>query len=134
VIRVLLTGSRHWVHTTSVRAVLDGLYRPDGLTLVHGAASRGADAIAAAWVRTRHADGWNVTAEAHPADWQTHRRRAGIVRNNAMVSLGADVVVAFLRDGSAGTSHCIAAAKAAGLTVRVYDWAGREQLRGGVRA
>jgi hypothetical protein len=63
-----------------------------------------------------------VRAEARPADWQTHGRAAGIIRNTAMTRTGADVCLAFVRDASPGASHCAAQAEAAGIPTRRWTW------------
>lgn len=129
-IRVILTSSRTWVHATSIRTVLDELTTAHGgLTLVSGKCSRGGDAIGENWARVRQAEGWPVESETHPADWKAHGRRAGIVRNNVMVAPGADMCVAFWRDGSSGTAHCMQAAARFGIPTRVYLWDDRDTVR-----
>lgn len=134
--RVLVTGSRNFRSVDAVKAALLEVTadQPGPHTLVHGTAW-GADQIAA---RVAHKLGWRI--EPHPADWAApcraecepgHRRTfaeggteycpaAGVYRNQQMVDLGADVVVAFLAAGArnVGTRDCIRRAKAAGLNVR----------------
>lgn len=131
--RVLVTGSRNWWDSTAVFAVLDELLHEHGhLTVVHGDCPEGADAMAKAWVRRHLRTRQQGTAvnEGHAADWKRHKRRAGFVRNDLMVSLGADLCVAFIAPctrcgrrtphGSHGATHCAEAARAAGIEVRVY--------------
>lgn len=106
--RILITGSRTWTDTARIRAVLMWCRRtyPDAV-LVHGDC-RGADRIAAGiWTS------WGLPTEAHPADWHTHGRAAGPMRNHRMVAAGADLCLAFLRDSSRGATHC--AAERAGI-------------------
>lgn len=130
--RVLVTGSRDWRDTQMIRDELAKLMRPNNfLTVVHGACDRGADLTADLWARE-----YAWVNERHPADWvgpcrpgckPGHRRRnsyggtycpsAGHYRNQDMVDLGADVVLAFQRNGSRGTQDCIDRALAAGLKV-----------------
>jgi len=120
--RVLLTGSRTWKWDTLIAPddtrIRDVLARarqewPDAV-LVHGDAP-GADRIAAAlW---RH---WRLPLEAHPADWASHGRQAGFLRNQYMVDRGADVCLAFIRDHSHGASHTAQLAQAAGIPTRRY--------------
>ncbi len=140
-IRVLVTGSRTWTHPTSIRAVLYNLYTPDGLTVVHGDCRQGADGIAKNWGNARRTEGWNVTVEGHPADWRRHPKRAGFIRNDVMVALGATHCAAFWFPPSPGTEHCFTAADRMGIRTRVYLWELREvggwttvaQLRDGGR-
>lgn len=55
--------------------------------------------------------------EPHPANWRRFGRRAGYVRNELMVRLGADICLAFIRNGSAGTSMCLRLAQDADIRV-----------------
>jgi hypothetical protein len=113
--RVLVTGSRTWTDNT---LIAEHLRRAADLfpaaVLVHGDC-HGADRIAAAiWRR------WGLPTEAHPADWATHGRRAGHLRNAHMVALGADVCLAFIRDTSPGATACARLAERAGIrTIRI---------------
>ncbi|MEV5129267.1 SLOG family protein [Streptomyces sp. NPDC053705] len=124
--RVLVTGSRDWDDDRAVRyaiaaAVLDHAPVDAPVVLVHGACPRGADAHAAAWAQLAEADGRRpVVAEAHPANWEQHGKAAGFRRNAAMVQLGADICLAFIKDGSRGASHTAALAEKAGIPTRRF--------------
>ncbi len=109
--RVLVTGSRTWRKLSVIVAALDELLaeHPD-MVLVHGACPKGADLMADAWAARR-----GVEAERHPADWDTRPRRAGFLRNQAMVDTRPDVCLAFIADGSRGATHCATAAEVAGI-------------------
>jgi hypothetical protein len=116
--RILVTGSRTWDDVRTIRAVLahiDEMNPGVSITLVSGACPTGADAHAE---RIAEALGWTV--ERHPAKWEEHGKRAGFIRNHQMVALGADMVLAFHRDNSRGTQHCINAAHKAGIPVTEY--------------
>ncbi len=115
-VRVLVTGSRAWADGGVVEQALDRLHAEHGggLVVVHGACRWGADVLADRWARRR-----GVPVEAWPADWARLGRRAGMLRNAAMVASRPDRCLAFIRDRSPGASHCAAAAEAAGIrTVR----------------
>jgi hypothetical protein len=118
--RILVTGSRDWDDYDLVRDALTmAIYQNVPAVIVHGACPRGADAIASWWIRRYRFLG--LTEERHPANWQLNGKRAGFIRNAHMVNLGADVVLAFIKDGSRGASHTAALAEAAGIPVRRWE-------------
>ena len=120
--RILVTGSRDWEDGRSLHGALVDLWRTAAqsgpLVIVHGACPTGADAHAAYWVWGHRVLGDPIREERHPADWTAHGRGAGPVRNRAMVTAGADVCLAFIRNGSRGATGCAALAEAAGIPVR----------------
>jgi hypothetical protein len=127
-VRILITGSRDWtdyhrIATEIVRAMEDlapiqaGQYdRNDGdWTIVHGACPRGADYLA-----EQYAIGSLYNVERHPADWDKYGKAAGFRRNAEMVALGADVCLAFIKNGSRGASHTADLAEKAGIETRRF--------------
>lgn len=121
--RVLITGSREWIHADTLYkamdVVLNALGPDEPLVLVHGGA-RGADFFAGYWARQWKNAGKDVTVEVHPARWSEHGNAAGPIRNQQMVDAGADLVLAFIRDNSPGASHLVRQARKAGIPVREY--------------
>jgi hypothetical protein len=110
--RVLVCGSRHWTDPAPIRAALAPL--PADTVIVHGAAP-GADMLAAALAEAR-----GLAVEPHPAEWATYGRRAGPLRNEAMLATGIDRVVAFRLPGaSPGTDHMVRMARAARIPTEV---------------
>lgn len=120
--RVLVTGSRDWDKRYKVNAVLRDVFSLADtlgatLLLVHGDCPTGADAMAQEW-----ADRHSVKTERHPADWKKLGKGAGPRRNEIMVDLGADLVLAFARGSSPGTAQTIALARNAGLSTFVINY------------
>lgn len=116
--RALVCGSRHWTDADLIYDVLDAK-NPD--VVIHGAA-RGVDMIAGRWARERRAE-----EIPFPADWKTHRKGAGPIRNKRMLREGKpDIVYAFADDlaASKGTANMVAQACRAGIPVVLYDAAG----------
>lgn len=117
--RILITGSRDWTDQQTIWGALAPIARAlpadQELVLVHGGCPTGADALCDEWAR-----GFGAVIEVHPANWAKHGRKAGPIRNAEMVNLGADVVLAFIRDNSRGASHTAALAEAAGIPTKRY--------------
>jgi len=110
--RILITGSRDWDDYLAVYAALDSVaksWKTEEITVVHGGA-KGADTIAGTWTNLR-----GFQEEIHPADWDKHGRKAGFVRNAEMVDLGADICVAFIKNGSKGATMTAELSEKAGI-------------------
>lgn len=118
--RILITGSRTWEDPDVIAKALYDYIRETGspkeeTVIVHGACPKGADAMA-----DQIAKDWEANIEAHPADWNTHGRSAGFKRNQHMVDLGADVLLAFIHNNSKGATHTVNLAEKAGIPVRIF--------------
>lgn len=116
-VRVLVTGSREWSDPNAARKMIaDRLFDlPVDSVVVHGAA-RGADRFA-----HQEAQKLGLLVEPHPADWERYGKSAGFRRNAEMVSLGADICLAFWNGKSNGTKHTIELAEKAGIPVEVIS-------------
>lgn len=108
--RVAVTGGRDYADRFNVYGSLDTVLakHPD-MVLVHGDAD-GADDLAKQWAGSR-----KVRTEPHPADWDTHGKAAGPLRNQEMVDSELDGCVAF--PGNRGTADMVARCKKAGVPV-----------------
>ena len=107
-IRVLVTRSRSWTDRDAVWAALDRIAtrRYASLTVVHGAASRGADQHAAAWVEHQRRLGHPIQQEPHPANWAHDGRAAGMPWNPCMVAAGADLCLTFIDPCTTPPADC----------------------------
>lgn len=117
--KVLVTGSRKWQDAYTIQRALWELvveHLDEPLTLIHGGAA-GADSVAGKW--WSHAVG---PCQVVLPRWDLYGNSAGHVRNQEMVDMlePGDVVLAFLRDESPGTTGCVNAARRAGFDVRVF--------------
>ena len=119
--RILITGSRDFSDKVVIQNALYetwvSLGKPTDAILVQGEA-RGADSLCkTCWSY------WGFPVESHPAEWYKFGKfdkRAGILRNEKMVALGADVCLAFPLPQSKGTFHCMRIAERAGIPVKNY--------------
>ena len=98
----------NWVHEVNkLNAVLDAFWKEHrSLThVIHGGA-RGADSLAGSWARRN-----GIQEVRCEANWDYHERRAGYIRNQAMLDLLGyrDMVIAF--PGGSGTADMVRRAK-----------------------
>lgn len=117
---VIVTGGRTYAGTGLVEA-LEALEREcPGFTLFVGDAT-GADQIAWEWHESKPRRGIAVEFRA---DWWTHGKRAGPIRNQQMVSRAkmrmADgrKVICLAAPGGRGTADCVRQCREAGFEVR----------------
>lgn len=89
-------------------------YYMPGVIIISGMA-KGADSLAIDWAVVN----W-LRWEEYPADWETHGKAAGLIRNQQMLDEGKpDLVVAF--PGGRGTADMIRRAEKAGVEVIKID-------------
>ena len=116
--KVVVCGSRHFADADAVAAALGALYQVSNntgrtLTVASGGA-RGADSLAQTWCAAH-----NVPFRQFRADWNTHGRAAGPIRNREMLAAKPDFVLGLHYDISdgAGTQDMLKVAKKAGVPV-----------------
>ncbi|OQM74911.1 DUF2493 domain-containing protein [Manganibacter manganicus] len=121
--KILACGGREYRDYRRLSSVLDNLCHergwivgsPDGLwmpnvTVISGMA-RGADTLAVDWAT----DNFCPTLKFY-ADWDTHGKAAGPIRNQQMIDEGKpDLVVAF--PGGRGTADMVRRSRKAGIEV-----------------
>lgn len=117
--RVLVTGSRNLnqSHRPNIfgdlRAQANIAGGLDKLIVVHGDCPTGADALAHEFCEFFP----DVTEERYPAEWKIYGKAAGPVRNSVMLATKPDVVLAYPRGESPGTTDCFTKARAANIPV-----------------
>jgi predicted Rossmann-fold nucleotide-binding protein len=109
--RFLVCGGRDFDDAQAVNRALDALHVKRGITCIVEGGAPGADTHARIWAQAN-----GVDVRTFYADWGTHGRRAGPLRNARMLEEGRpDGVVAF--PGGRGTADMIRQAMTAGLKV-----------------
>lgn len=97
---VIVCGGRNFRNNDLVFRAMNTIHRNFEITaLVHGDA-KGADAVADIWAS------WHPTMGRfpRPADWDTHGKRAGPIRNSEMITeFDPDLIIAF--PGGSGTEN-----------------------------
>lgn len=110
---ILVCGSRGWTDREAIRKVLCNL--PKGTIVLHGAA-RGADMQADYIARELR-----LQVERMKPDWERYGRRAGFVRNLAMLDREPTHVYAFWDGTSRGTAHTIEEARRRSIPVTIVS-------------
>lgn len=116
--KVAVVGSRTMADEKYLDAVLDRCRSIWGAFTVLSGGARGADTLALGWARER-----NLPFKLFAANWGKYGRRAGPLRNPAMVE-AADAVVAFWDGVSPGTRSTIEIAKELKRPVYIYPLEG----------
>jgi hypothetical protein len=110
--RTIIAGSRTATNYDDLlRAIQAAPWKP---TLVISGAARGADALGERWACENA-----VLLLRVPAEWDTHGRRAGYLRNLEMAKQ-AQALIALWDGSSRGTAHMIETARSNRLPVFVW--------------
>lgn len=109
--KVLICGGRDFHDDRFVDEFLDRIHAVTPITFVLEGGGRGADALAKAWALSE-----GIPGKTFAADWTSHGRAAGPIRNQQMLDEGKpELVVAF--PGGRGTADMCRRAEKAGIKV-----------------
>lgn len=113
-------GSRSFKDYETLEYEIDRIFKrkkiatPDRNMCIVSGGARGADRLA-----KRYADEHEeVHYIEHPADWQKHGKKAGMIRNLDIVK-DAHSVLAFWNGKSKGTKHTLGLAQSLGKNIKV---------------
>jgi hypothetical protein len=117
-VRLLVCGGRDFDDQELLDNALGDVTQTIGRSdvLIHGGA-RGADRLAGEWAKR-----FGIPVMVFPADWETHGRRAGYLRNRQMLVEGEPTHVVAM-PGGRGTADMLRQARLAGVPTRSYSWA-----------
>lgn len=116
-LRVLVCGSRDWKDVAAIQDALGVIFYRQGIRIVIHGGCDGADKIAGELAKHNE-----TSTKSYPANWKTHGKAAGPIRNTKMLAEGKpDIVLAFTHDleASRGTKDMVSKARAAGVSVFV---------------
>ena len=107
--KLIIAGGRDYKFSVGDFVLLNQIHRRYRVTEVITGKARGADWYGEYWAYEQQ-----IPVKAFPADWKTHGRAAGPVRNRAMAGY-ADAVALF--PGGRGTQSMHDEAKKAGIEI-----------------
>lgn len=108
--KLLVCGGRDYTNKVQAFAALDEVHTSFGITEIIEGGARGADRLGREWAQVR-----GIPYTTFPADWETHGKSAGFIRNEEMAKSRPDGCLAF--PGGAGTRHMVTTAMRYGIPV-----------------
>jgi hypothetical protein len=103
--RVIVAGSREFTNYTLLKNRCDFLLSQRQDVVIVSGCARGADTLGERYAKER---GYPIAK--YPADWDTHGKKAGPIRNEQMAK-NADALIAFPIGRSPGTRNMITQAR-----------------------
>lgn len=116
-IKFLISGDRNWTDYTFIHTVLEQLIRDHVIeTIIHGG-TQGADTLGG-----QAASSLGLPVQIVKAEWSLYHKAAGPIRNQKMLELNPDKVLAFHDnlDLSKGTKHMILIANKADVPAILF--------------
>lgn len=113
--KTIIAGGRDFDNYNLLREKCDELIESNLTEIVSGRA-KGADTLGERYAKER---GYDV--KLFPADWKTHGRKAGHIRNKQMADYG-EMLIAFWDGKSSGTKNMIENANKLGLIVHIVNY------------
>jgi len=120
--RVIIAGSRSYTDYERLKQYCDyflssKLQDPNCTLIIVSGHASGADKLGEQYAKER-----GLKCEIYPADWKTHGKKAGFLRNSQMANIG-NALIAFKSSygTNVGTNMMINLAKERGLNVRVVE-------------
>ncbi len=116
--KIIIAGCRDFNNYELLKERCDYLLqnqKKEDIVIISGHAS-GADTLGERYAKER-----GLKLETYPADWRTHGKAAGPIRNAQMASV-SDALIAFWDGKSRGTKNMIDTATKQGLQVAVIQY------------
>lgn len=114
--RVIVAGGRDFSNYELLESSLDTILAgKSDVTIVSGKA-KGADTLG-----EKYAQEHGLPVDEYPADWKTHGKGAGPIRNDKMARV-SQVLIAFWDGKSVGTKDMISRAEMLGLEVHIINY------------
>jgi hypothetical protein len=115
-LKVIIAGSRDFDDYELLKEKCDAILKNQKDVEIVSGGARGADRLG-----ERYAEDMGFPIKRFPADWDTHGRAAGMIRNADMATYG-DALIAFWDGRSTGTSGMISLARKKELKYRIIRY------------
>lgn len=116
----MIAGSRELKALRYLTSVCDHVLKNKSNVEVVSGCARGADRLGEVYAYSK---GWSV--KRFPADWDTHGKSAGMIRNKQMAEYAdAAIVIMVEGAGNKGSQNMVECAEKAGIPVKVYKYTG----------
>ena len=112
---IIVAGDRNFTDYNYFKQCLNTLFNTERPRTIISGCAKGVDTLA-----IRYANEYNLPLMKFPADWDTHGKAAGPIRNKQMAQ-NATHLVAFLAPNSKGTRNMINQAKEHNLAIKIYN-------------
>lgn len=112
--KLAVIGSRDFDDYEFLKSVLDPIR--DKISLIVSGGAKGADSLA-----ERYADERGIVKKILLADWNTHGKKAGYLRNKEIID-SCDAVIAFWDGASKGTKHSLDLAGKEGKPFKIIKY------------
>lgn len=99
--KVAVVGGRDFKDRPYLFFVLDKYHEKHGISHIVSGGAKGADSLAELYAKDRC-----IPYTVYPADWDTHGKQAGFIRNSQIAN-DCDVLIAFPTKESVGTWHTV---------------------------
>lgn len=117
-VRLIIAGSRTITNASYVLKYLDYICKGVHIECIISGMCHGPDMFGVEWATKN-----GIKIIECPADWETHKKKAGYIRNSEMANnYGATHLIVFWDGKSKGTKHMIDVAKKANLKVHVVEY------------
>ena len=114
--KLIIAGGRDFTDYGRLCHVLEKLLSVNKPEAIVCGMAKGADALGHMWAREN-----NIPVIEMPADWNTHGKSAGYIRNKEMAQV-ATHCICFWDNKSKGTKHMIDLAEEHNLKLRVVNY------------
>lgn len=114
--RLAIIGSRNFNDYQIFTRILNQLRNVEDITSIISGGAKGADTLA-----EKYALDNNIPITIFPADWNTHGKKAGYIRNVTIWD-NSDLGIAFWDGSSKGTEHSFKLAKTQNKILYIYEY------------